>query len=226
MSNRNINPSRKTGTFEGRLLTYALAGGAMLAAGGPAQAAIIHYSGPTLDTAGSSVNLDLDGDLITDFTFLAGTGDDASNPITAYVSFPLGGVSVPLAFGTTVDSSVTTGTSSYKVAKASVDSSGAITDSSGAYALNSDQYMGLQFEISGATHFGWALIRPVGSGYADLGVGHGTLDIQIKEFAYETADRAAITAGATSAVPEPSSLAMFALGAAGIAALRRRRKAA
>jgi hypothetical protein len=71
-------------------------------------------------------------------------------------------------------------------------------------------FLGLQFEIDGQKHLGWADVR------ARLG------PVTIFGYAYETEPGKAIVAGA---VPEPPSLVLLAAGAAGLAALRRKRRA-
>lgn len=218
--------TRRLRSLEGRLLTYAIAGGAALAAS-PAQAAIIHYGGAPQSTNGGTLDLDLNNDLVVDFTFNADSDNSAASAdMNPTVSFPVGGVTNPLTAGTMVDVNSSYGTSAYKIAKSLVDSNGVVTNNGGNYTIDTDQYMGLQFQIGGSTHYGWALINPVSSSYTDQGVGYGKVDIALKDFAYESTADTGIEAGATSSVPEPSSLALFALGAAGIAALRRRRKAA
>jgi hypothetical protein len=85
------------------------------------------------------------------------------------------------------------------------------------------------FQISGATHVGWAQIA--------TSVTNTMATAELIDYAYNTvaydgtnAVASSIAAGDTGAgttgAPEPSSLALYALGAAGIAALRRRRKSA
>jgi hypothetical protein len=71
-------------------------------------------------------------------------------------------------------------------------------------------FLGLQFEIDGQMHLGWADVR------ARLG------PVTVFAYAYETDPGKAIAAGA---VPEPPSLVLLAAGAAGLAAWRRKRMA-
>ena len=85
-------------------------------------------------------------------------------------------------------------------------------------------YLGLKFLIGGlTTHYGWAEIT-VNSDFS----------ITLHSFAYESCADQSIDAGQTTggascsdtSVPEPHSAALLAMGAAGVLAYRRRRKAA
>lgn len=66
--------------------------------------------------------------------------------------------------------------------------------------------VGLRFEIGSEIHYGWAQVD----------IGTGGSDVTLTMFGYND------TAGEASHIPEPSSLGLLALGAAGLA--RRRRK--
>ncbi len=83
-------------------------------------------------------------------------------------------------------------------------------------------YLGLKFLIGANSHYGWA----------DISVNED-LSITLNSFAYESCADQSIDAGQTtggatcdSAVPEPHSAALLAMGAAGLLAYRRRRQAA
>lgn len=82
---------------------------------------------------------------------------------------------------------------------------------SGAFA-GQRAYMGVEFQSSGNTYYGWALLQISGD-YAAIG--------QIESWAWETRPGVPIFAGA---VPEPSTWALFAIGAWAIGAVCKRRK--
>ena len=78
-------------------------------------------------------------------------------------------------------------------------------------------FIGFRFNISGNTHYGWAEIILA------------TNAVTINQWAYDdTVDTAIHLADTASggSVPEPSSLALLAMGAGGLVSLRRRKKAA
>jgi hypothetical protein len=71
-------------------------------------------------------------------------------------------------------------------------------------------YLGLMFDIGGSPHYGWAAIS-VGADY----------NITLRSFYGNLNSSSPVAAGA---VPEPSSALLLALGAAGLAAYRQKRK--
>jgi hypothetical protein len=75
-------------------------------------------------------------------------------------------------------------------------------------------YLGSKFLSNSKTYFGWAHLNPGGLGGS------------ISEFAYDTVTGQSIEAGQTSAIPEPGTLSLLALGAAGLAVLRKRKLSA
>jgi hypothetical protein len=80
-----------------------------------------------------------------------------------------------------------------------------------------DNYIGFRFTgIDNLIHYGWANL------FLDLNAGIVT----IKDGAYNDVAGAQIhiADGPSSSVPEPSSLALLAIGAGGLAAFRRRKQ--
>jgi len=88
-------------------------------------------------------------------------------------------------------------------------------------------YIGFRFDISGATHYGWAEL------FVDDGTGTGSRgDITIAEWAYEDTADCGLDVGQTSgdncttpSVPNPGTLALLAAGAAGLRRWRGKAKA-
>jgi hypothetical protein len=79
------------------------------------------------------------------------------------------------------------------------------------FGVGTPGFVGIRFLIGGDTHYGWAEIS--------RGV---NAEATLHSFGYNTTpDEAALT----GAIPEPSSILLFAVGAAGLAMRRRRRKA-
>ena len=188
------------------LSKYGLAS-AMFIAAAPAQAGLI-YSGPINTTVNSpgTLLLDLDGDFTNEFQL---TADVFTDPIPGaeVLIGTLGTNGVTgVTQGTVIDQNLTYDPS-YSVVK-SVFIEG---------PQSASVVAGLRFDIDGTTHYGWMRV----SGYADSG--GGISSAVLHDFAYEDDANTAVVA--PSAVPEPSSLALFVLGAAGVAALKRRRAA-
>ena len=93
------------------------------------------------------------------------------------------------------------------------------TASQGPLRTGDTGLVGLQFDIGGQTHFGWARIRlDELMATSDPQV---TSTLTVVDWAYESVPGTAIAAGS---VPEPSSIALLALGSVGLATLRNRRK--
>jgi len=86
------------------------------------------------------------------------------------------------------------------------------------YDINQTRYEGVRFQIGGQTHYGWIA--------TSANISDTAVELRISGWAYESTPNTAIQTGEAGpvATPEPSSLALFALGAAGIAAVMRRRR--
>jgi hypothetical protein len=95
-----------------------------------------------------------------------------------------------------------------------------VASGTGAFQVNANNYIGFRFlnEADGQLHYGWAMIALSGA--------LNTAPRSIVEMWYESVANTGIQVGDTGAtgVPEPSSAALLALGAAGLAALRRRKR--
>lgn len=86
------------------------------------------------------------------------------------------------------------------------------------WSIPGQGYVGLQFDDgAGTVNYGWAEITLDAFGAGQT--------IELNAYAVEMTPDQAIEAGATSSIPEPSTLGLLALGAAGLAAHRRRKQA-
>jgi hypothetical protein len=214
--------------LDSKLIRYALAGSAVLAAPAAADASII-YSGTvnsSIEQTGSgpsssTLNVTLDGSL-TDFTLTAQVGGgviagvSVSGPGTTY--FVADGVGPKaLTLGTLISAANATGSGG----NLSTSTGSPVSVKSGNWSADEvPAYLGLRFDISGSAHYGWAQL----SIDVDGGVSPRAY-VNLIDYAYESQADVSILAGDTTvATPEPSSLALFALGAAGVMALRRKRQ--
>lgn len=92
---------------------------------------------------------------------------------------------------------------------------GSASNSGWGFAEGQTGFVGVKFEISGSTHYGWAQLTRDDS--SDNYILHG--------FGYnDTAGAGSQTSDTVDLVPEPSSIALLALGATGL--MRRRRQKA
>lgn len=79
-------------------------------------------------------------------------------------------------------------------------------------------YIGFSFtDGSSLTHYGWARLSVTDDGFSSY-------SMTLHEWAYETVANTAIAAGSYSSIPEPATVGLIAaLGALGVAAVRRRK---
>jgi len=222
---RQPNCTTRTG-FEKRLAIYMLAGGAILAAPVASRAGTISYSGiqNIVVTGPGSYDLDLNADLITDFTLSAQIGDDfgkvsvtpsADNSVATDGSFKV------TAFQPSDQINLAAGNwkrhSAFNMVSVRYNKSSSKSTTVGNWDPDgTPAYLGLRFVISGNTHYGWAQVA--------TNVSSASSRFQLIDWAYEIRPDTGIHVGDTvGEVPEPSTLSLFALGAAGLLAWRRRK---
>jgi hypothetical protein len=196
-----ISDPTATQPFETRLMKYSLAVGALCAA--PLAHAEIIYSG--------ALNLPAAPSLAVNFSPLAGsvfTLDVSPTEIDVSTSAGTGFDIGPLTLGAPITLASTTTTGLQKLVQ------GLDATPFGLWATSSHGYLGVSFTVSSQQYLGWA----------ELQLDNGTPSATLVSYAYNDEAGQAIAAGDTG-VPEPSSLTLFALGAAGVLALRRRRQA-
>jgi hypothetical protein len=218
---RDLKPAGRNNGIDKKLARYALAGGALLGLPCTAGANTIEYSGILNQsiTDGNSYQVLLPGS--TSFTIAAqNSGDVNENLVSGSgVTFvdDLSGLPVAMNFGDLITAANATG------AGGQLNGVDTTNFPSKAYSGNwpnggGSAYLGLEFISSGQTYTGWAQI------IASTGLSPGSESATLVDYAYNTTPGDSIIAGAGEA-PEPSSLVLFALGAAGIVALQRRRAA-
>ena len=220
---RKLSDSPQEKQFVRKLAAYVLAGAAILIPG-TAEAGTIDYF-PNVDTIvtgpglGSSYSFNLSGPSSADLTLEMPPGVVGSDPAVeigietangAEVVF--GGVNnvSALSEGAAIGPADRFGTLGELVAYDQRDG-----DIAGFWPSNGgDAYLGFYFEGPDGPQYGWADITTL--------VSNSTATFEVLDYAYSTVTNATIFAGQTQDTPEPSTIALLALGAAGMVAMRRR----
>jgi hypothetical protein len=204
------NPKSLPLQLDARFARYALLAGAAIVAARPAMGGFLNtiQTTPLNIDSGSFVSLDVNNDGFNDFSFVFSGVVVGQGATSTFFNGSLSGCG---AFSTLIDQiAVITGS------LAEAFGTGAVIGSSLSYQNNVDMaqfsaagilFAGLEFyDTAGFLHYGFAEIDPY----------------QLFAYAYETNANTPITT--FDVTPEPGSLELLALGAAGLAALRRKSK--
>jgi hypothetical protein len=226
MHNSAVNDQQNKSARDPKWVLGALAGAAGLVAAQPAQASPSGVTGLGLPVDSShSQTIDFDGDGTSDLgvvvsgsslsTSKSGAEQDtgvATDPTTANVT--------ALSLGDTIDGSLNYNYAAFPelgfpiTASSNLFTNDGTDPTTGNFTIAAGQkYIGVQLNLADGIHYGWVSFQTTDQ---DVGNLAGIID----GYGYETDVNTAISAGAT---PEPSSLALLAIGAAGIASYRGRR---
>lgn len=218
---RPFNPALKS-AFETRLVRYAVAGTALLAAAPAADASIISLTGLSVPVARAYIAF---GNPITYSSNSSGPHDLAivggGTTVGAEMNGPGGIAPGPLAYGAPITLANTNVSTSILISRNSVKGEAYHDTGPWSSMIGLTGYFGIQFQRSGQPYLGWAQMKLDDFNSAT-----------VLALAWETNPGQTINAGQLvetappAPAPEPSSLALFAAGAAGVLVLRRRRKAA
>lgn len=209
---------------------------------------VLNINQPLLSSSNTSTFIDLNNDGTNDFQLLLNWDSNGASfsSATAFGSAYLNGVNggrvaqvgsvselAQLPLNTPIDVGLNFGQFGLIVGNFYSITSGGSTaaNSSGVWVEDVQSFAGVRFNIGGNTHYGWIRLSWNDTHGIDTSMTpDGFVDqVTIYDWAYESTPDTTILAGATPpptppTVPEPGSLALLATGAAGIAALRRRRQ--
>lgn len=216
MNSENQQPNQSTSKWATlkKGAAYSLAAGAATTMASDADAAL-NYSGEQnisinqFSALDLDLNLDAQGDVLLK-NYVFGTnyqGATVNYFPGSLVTFTTGLTYVSaLSFGDTIDAGTVGSFFGSMAYSANPDSQ---------FDSVTDAYIGLSFPAGPDTYYGWIRV--------DVNNAAGTF--VVKDWAYQDISGKGITAGAAP-VPEPGTLGLLAAGSLGLAAMRRRKKAA
>lgn len=200
---------------EQRMLGYALAAGAgMLAAATPAEAGVVYVNPLDQTYTNQNFNLDLNNDGAPD-VFFTNKGAYWGRYLWA-AGHGIAKTGLWKAAALPGSQMIGPGLSWYGSAKlAGVYPNQA---PAGPWANVTNRFLGLRFLINSNVHYGWVRM--------DVLADPQTLTIAatVKDWAYESVPGRPIHTSETGVIPEPGTLSLLALGAAGLALWRRRKE--
>ncbi|MGH9563783.1 MAG: PEP-CTERM sorting domain-containing protein [Terracidiphilus sp.] len=178
---------------------------------------------PNLDatvTQPGSYSFNLSGPSAQDIVLTASAGISGSDPTNDITLSTNNGASVqslfgdpvPLLAGAVINPSTGKWTSGSSISMGSYDT---VTDTSvgGPWSPGTDAFLGFSFQGTTGPPAGWA----------EISTDSSDSSFEVLSYAYQDQANTSILAGQTVATPEPSTIALLALGATGLMALRRRR---
>jgi hypothetical protein len=226
---KKIRDGVKSAALEKQLKSYVLAGAAASAAlftlSDPARASVV-YTPVQISLTDGRVNIDLNGDGITDFAlvdrdkYVSGA---YSNRILGVVGMAGASVIQGSAFAAALlqndpissaqpFEAVSQGRGRMaSIGYGCIVGSGCQSFKLGPWQSVKNNYLGFKFQLNGETHFGWARIN-VASKYQPLG--NSKIRVYLSGYAYETTPNMAINAGQTTGSDARDSLGDLARGAA------------
>jgi|SRR6185312_2417252 len=230
-----LDKKRKGFDLDRKFVTYALAGSALLGTPLVTSAQTVATSG----TTGNTLNFSFDN-TITDFTLSAGFVSNFNSSFlepSIYVSGPettgFIGVETGPPGGPTIYTATAFANSGAVDPSVGIVPSGKLLKANGNTTTKgqwpngtNDAWLGVEFQRNGNTYLGWADILASVDPSQAIPINQPAITQAVLDDDVPTQPAAQATireSGFVLLTPEPSSIALLALGAAGIAVLRKRR---